>query len=270
MSESEFMLLDVDYNRRSRSQFLIRVLVVGFAFILGFVIISLILSSDTPILKRPKFKTNCSLSYDYDFDLLTLRWPSSICSDQESCPKYPADTWTIHGLWPTYDNNSWPEFCCFDRHFRVKDLEPIRDQMLRDWPNLEPKRTEDSLWQHEWAKHGTCTKTKQIDFFNTTLNLYKDFPIYEWLKESNILPSNDKTYNVSQFAEVLSKKLNGLSVVITCPSSLSETQQSKGTPYTIKEIRICINRNTTQAINCDQKSECKQPFIYPKSSQIKP
>ena len=260
------MLLDVDYSRRSRNQFLIRVLVIGFAFILGFVIISLIISSNTPsILKRPKFKTQCSTDYDYDYDLLTLRWPPSICGGND-CPKYPNNTWVIHGLWPTFNNNSWPQFCCFDRHFHIEQLEPIKTQMETYWPNLEEGRGEDSLWQHEWQKHGTCTKTKQIDYFNSTLSLFKMFQIYEWLKESNILPSNEKTYEVSDIKKVLSNKL-GHSVLITCPSSRSETVENTGKAHTIKEIRICISRNTSQVIDCSEESECKQQFLYPISPQ---
>ena len=267
MSDSEFMLIDVDYNRRSRNQFLIRVLVICFALILGFVFISLIISSDIPVLKRPKFKTKCSLDYDYDYSLLTLRWPSSVCSGSE-CPKYEANKWLIHGSWPTYTNNSWPQYCCFDRDFNVKNLDPIRDQLLDVWPNLEPHRDVESLWQHEWQKHGTCTKNKQFNYFNDTLGLYKTFPIYDWLKESEIVPSDDRTYNVKQFNDVFARKL-GHTVYLWCPTSLSDVENSHKTQnekksHKITEIRICISRNTNKVIDCTEESNC-EVFNYPKS-----
>ena len=263
MSDTEFMLLDPDYSRHSRHQFLIRVLVIGFAFILGFVIISLILSDNAPaLLKRPKFVVNCSQDYNYDFDLLTLRWPGSVCKDNDSCPKHPRDKWLIHGLWPTNNNQTWPQFCCFDRKLIIKDLDPIRSDLLNNWPNLELNRGVESLWQHEWQKHGTCTKTKQISYFNNTLTLYKKYPVFDWLKEAGIVPTNDKTYDVTAFDKVFADKF-GKKVQLWCPTTMLDvTNRSKD--HKIEEIRICLSKNTTQVIDCPEKSNCKT-IVYPQT-----
>ena len=32
----------------------------------------------------------------------------------------------------------------------------ILGEMSRYWPDLEMRNVEDSLWSHEWTKHGTC------------------------------------------------------------------------------------------------------------------
>ncbi|XP_054168554.1 ribonuclease Oy-like [Oppia nitens] len=258
MTDSKFMLLTVDDGRRQRNQFLVRVLIVSFVVILGFVIISLVISSDSPILKRPKFVHNCSKNYTYDFNLFTVRWPTTECSDINRCLPFKQNQWLIHGLWPTYASSGWPEYCC-GHSFDTKSLSPIRDQLLTYWPNLIPGATEDSLWRHEWQKHGTCTKNQEIIYFNNTLNLLNKYPIYDWLKESNILPTNDNTYEVNTFQKVIDNKV-GHKVVLHCVSH----KQNSGTKA-IAEIRICLNHKNEshEVIDCPEKSDCGQKLLYP-------
>jgi ribonuclease T2 len=159
-------------------------------------------------------------------------------------------------LWPSYNNQSWPEFCCFDRKFDVKNLDPILPELESDWPNLEPYKSSDSLWKHEWERHGTCTKTKQLDYFNNTLHFYQMFPIFEWLQKSDIIPSNNQSYELSAFNEVFKANL-GHKVQFNCKKSNSKLY--------LAEILICINHNASaNIIDCNGKSNCKKSFYYPK------
>lgn len=35
-------------------------------------------------------------------------------------------------------------------------VDSLRPQLLKVWPNIHGNDTDDSLWKHEWEKHGTC------------------------------------------------------------------------------------------------------------------
>jgi ribonuclease I len=87
---------------------------------------------------------------------------------------------TIHGLWPEYNNGSWPQYCA-DETFRPSTIDKIGKAELRlYWPNAENVPMEPiiqgkySIWDHEWSKHGTCTGLSQLDYFNETLFTYQE------------------------------------------------------------------------------------------------
>jgi len=84
------------------------------------------------------------------------------------------------------------------------------------------------LWQHEWSKHGTCVSTIEpkcydeykdtqevVDYFQTTVDLYKTLPTFEWLAQANINPSTDQTYDLKDIKDAL-KTPRGVSAVIGC------------------------------------------------------
>lgn len=58
------------------------------------------------------------------------------------------------------------------------------------WKNQDG--TDESFWEHEWGKHGTCYNTldpkcyidykpqeEVVDFFARTVNLFRHLPTYE-------------------------------------------------------------------------------------------
>jgi ribonuclease T2 len=62
---------------------------------------------------------------------------------------------TIHGLWPEFKNDTWPQYCTkedFDPA-QVADLRPV---LRREWPSVFSNNT--VFWRHEWRKHGTCAE----------------------------------------------------------------------------------------------------------------
>eukprot|EP00588_Corethron_pennatum_P023917 CAMPEP_0194324192 /NCGR_PEP_ID=MMETSP0171-20130528/26800_1 /TAXON_ID=218684 /ORGANISM="Corethron pennatum, Strain L29A3" /LENGTH=271 /DNA_ID=CAMNT_0039083027 /DNA_START=98 /DNA_END=913 /DNA_ORIENTATION=+ len=93
---------------------------------------------------------------------------------------------TIHGLWPQYDDGTWPSNCpsadMFDPSVavagRLGDLELL-------WPNVKAAPPSDGsipgspytdFWAHEWTKHGTCSGLKQEAYFNAALDAFVDAP----------------------------------------------------------------------------------------------
>ncbi len=44
----------------------------------------------------------------FDFFLLVREWPGTIA--KQPMPAY-INTFTLHGLWPQRNDNTWPQFC---------------------------------------------------------------------------------------------------------------------------------------------------------------
>lgn len=83
--------------------------------------------------------------------------------------------WSIHGLWPEYNLRHWPQFCQPHNKLNLTLLNPILPQLHRYWYSCydnQPKHTDQTFWEHEWEKHGTCTGFSQFDYFNETLHLF--------------------------------------------------------------------------------------------------
>ncbi|MCJ1250085.1 ribonuclease T2-like [Trapelia coarctata] len=96
------------------------------------------------------------------------------------------------------------------------------------WPSNSG--TAESFWEHEWGKHGTCISTLEkkcypsytagsevVDFFNTTVNLFKTLDSYSFLAAASILPSTTQTYTSASILAALQKP-RGVSAIIQCAS----------------------------------------------------
>ncbi|THY55359.1 ribonuclease T2 [Aureobasidium pullulans] len=89
---------------------------------------------------------------------------------------------------------------------------------------------DESFWEHEWSKHGTCYSTlnpscytnyskedELVDFLNTTITLFKSLPTYQWLANAGITPSSSKTYTNAQITTALKNKF-GATPILSCTS----------------------------------------------------
>lgn len=89
---------------------------------------------------------------------------------------------------------------------------------------------DESFWEHEWGKHGTCISTlkpscytgytpgaEAVDFFDRTVALFKTLPSYDWLSAAGIVPSSSATYTLSAMQAALTKG-HGKAVTINCAS----------------------------------------------------
>ena len=84
---------------------------------------------------------------------------------------YSEIPWHIHGLWPQYNNNSYPSFCRQVK-FDINELRTILPDMEKYWYSTENPDTQ--FWEHEWEKHGSCmfNGMDEFEYFNTALKLY--------------------------------------------------------------------------------------------------
>ena len=91
--------------------------------------------------------------------------------------------------------------------------------------------SDESFWEHEWGKHGTCVSTlktscytnyqsKQevVDYFQKAVDLFKTLDSYSFLSAAGITPSSSKTYTSAQISAAL-KSAFGFNVQIECEGS---------------------------------------------------
>ena len=86
-----------------------------------------------------------------------------------SVQKWCSSEYMIHGLWPQTNSTSYPEYCKAVSYTNPNGT--LLTNMNTYWRGCD-----DTLWKHEWEKHGSCMQEQiNIDentFFNTTLNLF--------------------------------------------------------------------------------------------------
>lgn len=94
--------------------------------------------------------------YNY-YELAVQRW----CSEE----------YMIHGLWPQINSTDYPENCK-----TVSYTEPegaLLDEMKKNWSSCD-----NTLWEHEWKKHGSCMQEQnninEMTYFNKTLSLFEE------------------------------------------------------------------------------------------------
>ncbi|KAF2707331.1 ribonuclease T2 [Pleomassaria siparia CBS 279.74] len=148
----------------------------------------------------------------------------------------PVDSWTVHGLWPdhcdgTYDANcdssrTYTNISAIIKGFGKTDLLTYMQTYWKDYQG-----NDETLWEHEWAKHGTCISTlktscytnyqpteEAVDYFQKAIDLFKTLPSYTWLASAGITPSTTKTYTTAAIQAAIQAQRPGVSVTLGCSS----------------------------------------------------
>ncbi|KAL4246991.1 RNase T2 family protein, partial [Abortiporus biennis] len=161
----------------------------------------------------------------------------------------PKGSWTIHGLWPDNCDGSFEQYCDFSRQFDpvpspaklpngtvippykgpsvdtfVKEFKrlDLLDYMQKYWINQGAPNS--AFWAHEFSKHATCTSTFDVacygpdykknqdvvDFFNAVIRAFKQYPTFDMLAASGIVPSNTTTYTLTQLQTALKSQTGAL------------------------------------------------------------
>ncbi|KAH8753998.1 ribonuclease-like protein T2, partial [Hyaloscypha sp. PMI_1271] len=147
----------------------------------------------------------------------------------------PSNSWTIHGLWPDHCDGTYDSNCDASRAYTniTAILQSYGKTDLLSYMNtywVDINGDDESFWEHEWAKHGTCISTlkpscytgytpqEEIpDFFQKTVDLFKTLDSYAALANAGIVPSSSATYTSAQIKAAL-KSAYGFDVTIQCAS----------------------------------------------------
>ena len=201
---------------------------------------------------------------------------------------YIDEAWSVHGLWPTIFHKIAPVFCNNTWHYDHDLMEPIMDDMHRYctvhqavhmyimymhryWPDVEMRGVTDSLWSHEWIKHGTCaclnpltSITTQTEYFEAGVKLAEVNTVTLWLEQAGVVPSDTEHYKTSDVWDAVIKGNGGFRPKIEClnvhgQAYISEVREKSFiisvlnmTKILLKllQVRICYDKNMTR-VDCD-------------------
>lgn len=190
----------------------------------------------------------------WDLFIFAQEWPPAVCIQGEmehhkcGIPK-EVTTWGIHGLWPTLRGTEGPTSCNNSWHFSVKPIQDLLPEMMKKWPNMYEDTSQNSFWEHEWDKHGTCatslpTTADEHKYFSTALKINDNFNALKLLNKHGIIPSKTASYNYTQYKTALSQELGGALPVIQCAYD-KHTKQ-----HVIYEVEICLDKQTLKPVSC--------------------
>ncbi|ORZ07399.1 RNase Sy, partial [Absidia repens] len=182
----------------------------------------------------------------------------------------PADSFTVHGLWPNHCDGSYTpkEGCDPSRNYTNLDSilrknQTLYDEMRTYWPSFNGPARNGEFWSHEWERHGTCVTTLNpkcfsdntpyqdvYTYFSTTLQLQQQYDLFSMLSDANITPGG--SYSLDEFEEAI-RSYTGFMPKVTC---------KRGS--VLNEIRIYFNvRNGDQyeLTNSRERSNCSRQHL---------
>ncbi|KAL9261935.1 Extracellular ribonuclease LE-like protein [Drosera capensis] len=138
-----------------------------------------------------------------------LQWPWSYCDTKQSCcyplTGKPATDFGIHGLWPNYNDGSYPSSCDTSNPFDSSKVLDLISRMQTERPSLScPSSDDTKFWSHEWVKHGTCSEPilNQYGYFKAALDLKNQIDILQILTNAGIEP-NGETYSLGSIKNAI-------------------------------------------------------------------
>jgi len=134
----------------------------------------------------------------------------------------PSNSWTIHGLWPDHCDGTYDANCDASRELSniTQTLTAAKQTTLLAYMNKywkDQNGNDESFWEHEWNKHGTCISTLEpkcfkgsrnptpdvVAYFSKTVQLFQTLPTYPFLAASGIVPDAKKTYTLAQINDAV-------------------------------------------------------------------
>lgn len=162
---------------------------------------------------------------DFDYYVLSLSWSANWCAntgDDRQDPQCDAGrglTWTLHGLWPQYEQG-WPDYC------RTVERDPTRGETAA----MADITGGAGLAFYEWKKHGRCSGLSAPDYYAKARAAYQSVnlpPVFAKLRKDVALPA-------SVVEDAFLESNPGLErdqITVTCDGDL------------IQEVRLCLTKD---------------------------
>ncbi|WP_151718217.1 ribonuclease T2 family protein [Gemmobacter serpentinus] len=162
---------------------------------------------------------------DFDYYVMALSWSPNWCALEgdgrgaPECRKGAARAFTLHGLWPQYEEG-WPSYC------RTVERDPSRQES----EGMADIMGASGLAWYQWKKHGRCAGLPARTYYQTMREAFAG------VKIPAVFPRVNKQLKVP--AEVIegafleaNPQLKRDQVTITCASGM------------IQEVRICLTKD---------------------------
>ncbi|KAL5722818.1 ribonuclease T2 [Ranunculus cassubicifolius] len=204
-----------------------------------------------------------SVSHDFDFFYFVQQWPGAYCDTKRSCcypsTGKPEADFSIHGLWPNYNDGSYPSNCDSHSQFDGSEISDLKNEMEIEWPTLScPSGDGLKFWAHEWNKHGTCSESvlDQKGYFETALNLKKKVNLLGALKKAGIQPDG-KFYSLKSISQAIREE-TGFTPGIECNVDMVGNSQ-------LYQIYMCVDASGSKLIECPllPRGWCHPKIMFP-------
>ncbi|KAI4381357.1 hypothetical protein MLD38_007436 [Melastoma candidum] len=204
-----------------------------------------------------------SASRDFDFFYFVQQWPGSYCDTSKSCcyptTGKPAADFGIHGLWPNYNDGSYPSNCDPSHPFNPSEIADLKRSMQRNWPTLAcPSADGTQFWSHEWSKHGTCSESvlDQHSYFEAALSLREKTNLLQALESAGIKPDGN-SYSLGSIKDAI-KESTGHTPYIQCNTDESGNSQ-------LYQVYICVDSSGSELIDCPvfPRGKCSSEIEFP-------
>lgn len=162
---------------------------------------------------------------DFDYYVMSLSWSPNWCALEgdargaPECHKGAGRAFTLHGLWPQYEEG-WPSYC------RTTERDPSRAES----ETMADIMGASGLAWYQWKKHGRCSGLSARSYYDSLRRAFAT------VKIPKVFPMIDKRLKVpADVVEGAFLEANpGLSpdqITVTCESGM------------IQEIRICLTKD---------------------------
>eukprot|EP00698_Gefionella_okellyi_P024441 TRINITY_DN861_c0_g1_i1.p1 TRINITY_DN861_c0_g1~~TRINITY_DN861_c0_g1_i1.p1 ORF type:complete len:248 (+),score=44.27 TRINITY_DN861_c0_g1_i1:55-798(+) len=180
----------------------------------------------------------------WDYMLLVVDWSGSACIGITHECEIPddVDDFTLHGLWPNRNDNSYPQFCNDSDPFDPQQVSSVMSEMRQYWTDYYDA-TGTSFWEHEWDKHGTCAMSDdllatQLMFFTAALRLRTQANILAKLEDGNIYPNTTVGYAIDDLRSALNDgKSSGNQCLVYC------SQDKDKQTTVLNNVQFCVDKN---------------------------
>ncbi|KAI5059578.1 hypothetical protein GOP47_0025897 [Adiantum capillus-veneris] len=196
----------------------------------------------------------------FDFFYFVQQWPGSYCDLKQACcyptTGKPASDFSIHGLWPNYNDGSYPSNCA-GSSYESALISDLKEELQAYWDTLAcPSGDGEKFWSHEWEKHGTCSGLDERSYFESTLALRKSIDLLAALQSAGIEP-DDGSYEVEDVQEAL-KQAIGHRPGLECNTNISGKRQ-------LYQVYVCVDTDASTLIDCPifPSTSCPSSVTFP-------
>ena len=165
----------------------------------------------------------------FDEYIFCQTWLPVYCS-QHPCGGHNG-AFSIHGLWPTWKNGSWPEYCPPLDNLTVEEIAHILPDMQTHWSD-KTNGSDTMFWNHEWQRHGTCSGLTPLVYFSTGIWLASQQDMTKRLLETPI--QSDGSYKKQDLVDRL-RIATPHCITLGSKSYLAEIRSSIRLPITLNE-----------------------------------
>ena len=160
---------------------------------------------------------------NFDYFILALSWSPDYCAsnsgDVQECALGRKLAFVLHGLWPEF-NKGYPSSCTDEK------LPPeVKAQFEGLFPN-------DSLFAHEWEKHGTCTGLSPQLYFTLAKQIKDSIQIPDIFRAPGA-PFRLSANQLKQQFTAANPGLSGPSLAVFC----------SGSGRFLSELYVCFSKD---------------------------